>query len=103
MRENDLNGSIPKSLGNCKNLQLLNFSHNSLDGTIPTELLKIDSLSEGLDLSHNKLSGVIPQEIGVLINLGVLNISNNRLSGQNSFRTWSVYCVGVPSSGGQSS
>jgi hypothetical protein len=82
MRENDLNGSIPKSLGNCKNLQLLNFSHNSLDGSIPTELLKIDSLSEGLDLSHNKLSGVIPQEIGVLINLGVLNISNNRLSGQ---------------------
>ncbi|KAF8648363.1 hypothetical protein HU200_064949 [Digitaria exilis] len=82
LRDNELNGSIPKSLGNCKNLQLLNFSHNSLDGSIPAELLKIPSLSEGLDLSHNKLSGVIPQEIGSLINLGVLNISNNRLSGQ---------------------
>ncbi|CAL5039153.1 unnamed protein product [Urochloa decumbens] len=82
MRENELNGSIPKSLGNCKNLQLLNISHNSLDGSIPAELLKISSLSQGLDLSHNKLSGVIPQEIGGLINLGVLNISNNRLSGQ---------------------
>ncbi|XP_062178872.1 probable LRR receptor-like serine/threonine-protein kinase At3g47570 [Phragmites australis] len=82
LRENELNGSIPKSLGKCKNLQLLNFSHNSLDGRIPAELLKITSLSEGLDLSHNKFSGVIPQEVGGLINLGVLNISNNHLSGQ---------------------
>jgi hypothetical protein len=82
LRENELNGSIPKTLGNCEKLQMLNFSHNSLGGSIPAELLKLPSLSEGLDLSHNKLSGFIPQEVGRLINLGVLNVSNNRLSGQ---------------------
>ena len=61
---------------------MLNLSVNNLDGSIPSEILSISSLSLGLDLSNNNLNGTIPSEIGKLINLGLLNVSSNKLSGE---------------------
>jgi hypothetical protein len=61
---------------------MLNLSVNNLDGSIPSEILSISSLSLGLDLSNNNLNGTIPSEIGKLINLGLLDVSNNKLSGE---------------------
>jgi hypothetical protein len=61
---------------------MLNLSVNNLDGSIPSEILSISSLSLGLDLSNNNLTGTIPPEIGKLINLGLLNVSSNKLSGE---------------------
>ncbi|KAM3391827.1 hypothetical protein ACQJBY_013135 [Aegilops geniculata] len=82
LHENYLSGPIPRTLGDCKNLETLNLSCNNFEYSIPKELLTLSSLSVGLDLSHNKLSGQIPLEIGSLVNVGSLNISNNQLSGQ---------------------
>uniref|UniRef100_A0A0D9W2U4 Receptor kinase-like protein Xa21 n=2 Tax=Leersia perrieri TaxID=77586 RepID=A0A0D9W2U4_9ORYZ len=79
---NNLTGNIPANIGHCKRLNMLNLSVNNLDGSIPVELVKISSLSLGLDLSRNNLTGSIPQEVGSLSNLGRLNFSNNQLSGE---------------------
>ncbi|KAF7044906.1 hypothetical protein CFC21_054069 [Triticum aestivum] len=81
LQENNFSGPIPRTLGDCRRLITLNLSCNSLSESIPRELFFLDSLSAGLDLSHNQLFGQIPREIGGLINIGPLNFSNNRLSG----------------------
>ncbi|XP_015692370.1 probable LRR receptor-like serine/threonine-protein kinase At3g47570 [Oryza brachyantha] len=82
LNNNNLSGNIPTNIGQCKRLNMLNLSVNILDGSIPVELVKISSLSLGLDLSNNRISGSIPQEVGFLSNLGLLNFSNNQLSGE---------------------
>uniref|UniRef100_A0A8R7UAH5 non-specific serine/threonine protein kinase n=1 Tax=Triticum urartu TaxID=4572 RepID=A0A8R7UAH5_TRIUA len=81
LQDNNLSGTIPRELGDCQSLITINLLCNALSESIPRELFFLDSLSAGLDLSHNQLSGQIPQEIGGLINIGPLNFSNNRLSG----------------------
>ncbi|CAM0878352.1 unnamed protein product [Alopecurus aequalis] len=81
LQDNNLSGPIPMTLGDCNSLINLNLSSNALNESIPKEVFLLDSLAEGLDLSHNQLSGHIPQEIGGLINIGRLDFSNNRLSG----------------------
>uniref|UniRef100_A0ACD5YAE8 Uncharacterized protein n=1 Tax=Avena sativa TaxID=4498 RepID=A0ACD5YAE8_AVESA len=81
---NGLSGSIPASLGDCKQLDMLNLSFNSLQGTIPSELVNSTSLVS-LDLSNNNLTGSIPFQIGALLQLLRLDISFNNLSGQLPF------------------
>ncbi|XP_042033536.1 probable LRR receptor-like serine/threonine-protein kinase At3g47570 [Salvia splendens] len=78
---NHLSGSIPQSLGNCSNLLFLDLSYNNLSGSIPPEIIKLSSISIGLDLSHNVLTGTVPSEVGALRNLGDMDLSHNRLSG----------------------
>ncbi|XP_047961932.1 probable LRR receptor-like serine/threonine-protein kinase At3g47570 [Salvia hispanica] len=78
---NHLSGNIPQSLGNCSNLLFLDLSYNNLSGSIPPEIIKLSSISIGLDLSHNVLTGIIPSEVGALRNLGDMDLSHNRLSG----------------------
>ncbi|TYG51681.1 hypothetical protein ES288_D10G279300v1 [Gossypium darwinii] len=74
-------GSIPISLGNCQNLLLLDLSNNNLSGSIPHEVLRLQSLSIWLDLSSNYLTGELPGEVEKLKNLGRFYCSQNRLSG----------------------
>jgi hypothetical protein len=80
--QNNLQGSIPPSLGNCQNLLVLALSQNHLSGPIPKEVLSISSLSMYLVLSENQLTGSLPFEVGKLVNLGYMDISKNRLSGE---------------------
>uniref|UniRef100_A0ACD5VC76 Uncharacterized protein n=1 Tax=Avena sativa TaxID=4498 RepID=A0ACD5VC76_AVESA len=79
----NLEGPIPASLGELKSLYVLDLSTNyRLNGSIPTEILKLPSLSYYLDLSYNSLSGPLPSEVGSLANLNQLILSGNHLSGK---------------------
>ncbi|GJT57886.1 putative non-specific serine/threonine protein kinase [Tanacetum coccineum] len=75
--DNNLNGSIPESLGRLTNLRDLDLSVNELTGPIPDVLGKLRSLKV-LDLSSNYLTGPIPNFQGQLTKL---RLSNNRLNG----------------------
>ncbi|OEL36793.1 LRR receptor-like serine/threonine-protein kinase GSO1 [Dichanthelium oligosanthes] len=77
---NQLQGSIPESIGNMQWLRALNFSNNSFSGPIPKSLSNLSNL-ESLDLSHNKLSGRIPPELTALQFLEVFSVAYNNLSG----------------------
>ncbi|XP_076925612.1 putative receptor-like protein kinase At3g47110, partial [Bidens hawaiensis] len=79
---NNLDGTIPMTIGRCKKMIGLDLHGNKLTGSVPKQLFDMSSLSEGLDLSQNTLSGVLPQEIGNLKHLGLLYISGNRFSGE---------------------
>ncbi|PIA59356.1 hypothetical protein AQUCO_00400326v1 [Aquilegia coerulea] len=79
---NRLEGSIPLSFGGYLNLQSLNLSRNNLSNTIPKQIFSIHSLSILLDLSHNSFTGSLPSEVGQLKSLGYIDVSGNRLSGE---------------------
>ncbi|KAJ0928114.1 putative leucine-rich repeat domain superfamily [Helianthus annuus] len=62
-------------------LNNLSLAHNNLQGSIPDSLGKLISL-EILDLSQNNLSGMIPRSLETLRYLEYLNLSYNRLQGE---------------------
>ncbi|CAI9276144.1 unnamed protein product [Lactuca saligna] len=78
---NQLSGSIPLSLANLSNLQLLYLDVNKLSGPIPTGLGNLNSLTD-LDASQNKLSGSIPSELKNSTQLRRLDLSSNQLVGE---------------------
>ena len=80
LHENELTGSIPSSLGNLDNLEVLYLSHNELTGSIPDSLGGLENLNE-LYLQDNRLTGSIPPSLGSLGNLIELYLWGNRLSG----------------------
>ena len=82
LSDNNLEGEIPPSLGNCKNLLRLLLPNNKLSGRIPPEILSLSTLSVALSLSDNQLTGSIPEEVGQLTNLDILDFSRNMLSGE---------------------
>jgi len=75
LHHNQLDGSIPPSLGNLLRIQYLDLSHNSLSGPIPTSLGNLNNLTH-FDLSFNNLSGFIP-EIANIQRFGASAFSNN--------------------------
>lgn len=78
---NNLNGSLPVSIGNLVNLKFLELSFNSISGTLPTSLGKLENL-EVLAFNGNKLSGSIPVSLANLYMLKQLHLSSNHLSGE---------------------
>ncbi|KAH0969245.1 hypothetical protein GBA52_028867 [Prunus armeniaca] len=78
---NMLQGQIPTSLGQIRDLRYLSLSGNNLTGTIPSSLGQLYSL-EVLELSSNYLTGEIPKDLVNLGNLTVLLLDKNNLSGQ---------------------
>ncbi|MBC6479353.1 MAG: VCBS repeat-containing protein [Hormoscilla sp. GM7CHS1pb] len=80
LSNNQLDGTIPKELGNLENLEWLVLSNNQLDGSIPKELGNLKNLVV-LNLSNNFLTGNIITELGDLENLGWLSLYNNQLTG----------------------
>jgi hypothetical protein len=79
--ENYITGSIPKSLGLCRDLQLLDMSSNRLTGSIPDEIGGLQGLDILLNLSRNSLTGSIPESFANLSNLANLDLSHNMLTG----------------------
>ncbi|KAF8015133.1 LOW QUALITY PROTEIN: hypothetical protein BT93_H0817 [Corymbia citriodora subsp. variegata] len=94
---NNLNSVIPDDIGNnlpnlmffslSKNnfqvgyLEVLDLSHNYLNGTIPDCLMEVESLKV-LNMRNNQLNGDIPQNISRTCSLKILDISKNLLRGQ---------------------
>lgn len=77
---NNLNGTLPASLGQLKNLKKLELSFNPISGTIPSELGNLEQL-EVLAINGTAVSGTIPESLGRLSNLKQLHLSSNQLSG----------------------
>lgn len=77
---NKLSGEIPNSIGNLKNLEILVFNGNSLTGSIPSTIGNMESLKK-IHLSSNNLSGEVPVEISNLTELELLNVFDNNLTG----------------------
>ncbi|MEP7319114.1 MAG: T9SS type A sorting domain-containing protein [Panacibacter sp.] len=80
INNNNLNGAIPSSIGNLINLTNLNISSNQLSGAIPSSIGNLVNLTD-LAINNNQLNGAIPLSIGNLLKLRNLKISNNQLSG----------------------
>ncbi|XP_072981258.1 uncharacterized protein [Typha angustifolia] len=77
---NKLNGYIPRSLRNCVNLTLINWSRNGLSGPIPKEIGNLVNL-QVLNFSHNRLYGPLPPQISQCTSLYLLDLSFNSLNG----------------------
>ena len=78
---NILSGTLPTSFSRLyKTLEVLDLNTNQLNGSIPRTLGALTRLVE-LDLYSNTLSSVIPGELGLLGNLRYLNLAFNLLSG----------------------
>ena len=75
-----IDGTIPTQLGNLTSLTKLDFDRSELSGSIPAELGNLANLKI-LMLRSNRLTGSIPAELGNLANLTSLNVLYNRLSG----------------------
>ena len=73
-------GPIPTSLARLSELDELNLSGLGLTGTIPPELAQLDKLT-GLFLSDLQLSGPIPSEFGDFAALGELEIAGTTIAG----------------------
>ncbi|KAI5063490.1 hypothetical protein GOP47_0022037 [Adiantum capillus-veneris] len=77
---NRLNGSIPKQLGNLRELTILDLSHNRFTERIPPDIGNASNLTK-LYLNNNTLQGNIPAELGSLRRLRELRLDRNQLSG----------------------
>jgi Leucine-rich repeat (LRR) protein len=78
---NNLNGTLPASLGNLSQLKSLDFFMEPLlSGSIPTSLGNLSQL-ETLSIEYTKLSGSIPASLGNLSQLTSLFLASNQLSG----------------------
>ena len=79
LRQNNLQGQIPSSIGNFVNLTSLTLESNELYGEIPSEIGKLKNLS-GLSLQYNQLSGTLPKSLVECRDLSSLQISANNLT-----------------------
>ncbi|KAM0939246.1 putative protein kinase RLK-Pelle-LRR-XI-1 family [Dioscorea sansibarensis] len=80
LRENNLNGPLPPSVGNCVNVTMINLSSNKIKGPVPQEIGKLVNLHV-LDLSSNRLYGQLPSQISQCSKLDILNLGFNSFNG----------------------
>jgi len=82
---NNLNGTVPSSLGKLSMLTCLDLSFNKLSDTIPSSLGNL-ILLDTLNFWTNSLTGRIPSSLKNLSNLGYIALGFNQLSG--AFPSW---------------
>jgi hypothetical protein len=73
-----MNGSIPNSFKNLKNLEYFIVRNNSLSATIPSGM--INPRLQIFDVGYNKLTGPIPSYLGLPYRLVTFYACNNRLT-----------------------
>ncbi|XP_019093591.1 PREDICTED: probable LRR receptor-like serine/threonine-protein kinase At4g36180 [Camelina sativa] len=79
---NGFQGNLPSSLGNMKELGVLDISHNKFYGKIPKSFLMGCYSMWVLKLSHNKLSGEVIPEASNFAYLRGLSMNNNLFTGK---------------------
>ncbi|XP_050388124.1 receptor-like protein kinase HSL1 [Argentina anserina] len=79
IREVNLFGEIPESVGELEALEELDLAQNNLSGKIPSGVFLLKHLSI-IYLFKNKISGEIPQVVEAH-NLTIIDISENKLTG----------------------
>ncbi|XP_059438595.1 putative receptor-like protein kinase At3g47110 [Corylus avellana] len=89
LRDNELAGPIPTTVGRLHKLQLLRLDSNKLDGPIPSDICYLESLFK-LYLGVNELSGPIPACVNNLTSLRVLYLESNRLTSIIPSSFWSL-------------
>ncbi|XP_058210566.1 probable LRR receptor-like serine/threonine-protein kinase At3g47570 [Rhododendron vialii] len=77
---NQLYGSIPSTIGNLVNLEILGLNDNLFTGPIPGIIGYLHKL-QILAFSNNKISGEIPKSIGNMSVMNKLYLEENRLEG----------------------
>ncbi|GJT64244.1 leucine-rich repeat protein [Tanacetum coccineum] len=80
LRDNQLSGSLPSSIGSLVGLTTLGLGRNRFKGKIPTTIGNLQKLQR-LSLTNNKFSGPIPDAIGNLSLLIELYLYSNKLEG----------------------
>ncbi len=81
LTNNNLSGTLPKSISNLTALKVFNLHKNNITGIIPNSISYPKEL-KSLKLSLNNLYGQIPKEIVVMNNLEYLDLFFNNLSGK---------------------
>ncbi|CAN1812907.1 LRR receptor-like serine/threonine-protein kinase GHR1 [Linum perenne] len=81
LSSNQLKGPLLSDLLTLPTLQQLHLSHNSLTGAIEYAPPNSKSDLQVLDLSHNLLDGYFPDRFGSLAGLEELNLAGNNISG----------------------
>ncbi|KAK1364350.1 receptor-like protein EIX2 [Heracleum sosnowskyi] len=77
---NQLNGILPKSIGNLSSLQVVDFSYNNFTGSLDDLLSGSFSLLRELRVHENQLAGSLP-DITILPSLRYLEVRSNQLNG----------------------
>jgi Leucine-rich repeat (LRR) protein len=80
---NNLNGTLPASIGQLTDLATLNLHNNKLKGAVPNSLGNIKTL-KSLNLSLNQFQGLLPITLVDLSNLEHLDIYFNDFNGDLS-------------------
>jgi len=82
LSNNTLSGSIPDSLCNASNLQVLDLSNNNISGTIPSCLTATNENLWVLNLRKNNLMGPVPDAFPAASSLRTLDLNDNKLDGK---------------------
>jgi len=80
---NLLTGSIPEEYGDTGNfelLEVLDVSHNSIQGSLPAQLGNLQSLRT-IQMCSNSMTGTIPSTLGSLNELNSIKLCNNKFTG----------------------
>ena len=81
VQNNQLNNSIPKELGNLKNLHKLDLANNTyFIGPIPTTISLFTNLTY-LSVQYNRLTGELPHSLANLTQLEIFDFPYNFISG----------------------
>ncbi|XP_056172007.1 receptor-like protein 7 [Syzygium oleosum] len=81
LRQTNISGRLPDSIGNLRKLWSLKLPDCNLSGSIPSSMENLSELTY-LDLSSNSLEGDIPPVLFTLPRLTTIDLSHNRFSGQ---------------------
>ncbi|KAB1220972.1 hypothetical protein CJ030_MR3G025337 [Morella rubra] len=89
MENNQLDGGLPSSLFECKQLQYLFLGYNKLIGRVPKEIRNLTALTH-LYLDFNNFQGRLPLEIGNLGMLKEIFLRNNSFEAHNPIIVWKL-------------
>ncbi|KAI5332439.1 hypothetical protein L3X38_022568 [Prunus dulcis] len=84
LAENHLNGTIPTSICNMKNLLVLSLRNNKLSGEFPQAWSLLPHIMI-VDVAYNNLSGNLPSSMGASGSLFMLKMNNNNFEGEIPF------------------